>query len=84
MEIIESWKITPIYGVTVKNEIYYVIRDKKTYEYDCRDGELTTDIMEANWYQLYSETKEALTHFDKPEQFEIIRFSCTTRLEEIM
>lgn len=84
MEIIESWKMTPIYGVTIKNENYYVIRDRETYEYDYLDGELTTNIMEANWYQLYSEAKEALTHFDDPEKFEIIRFSCTTRLEEIM
>ncbi|MGM9543540.1 MAG: hypothetical protein ACI3T9_01020 [Romboutsia timonensis] len=85
MNIVESWIMDPIYGVTIKNENYYVIRDKETHEFDCRDGELTEDIMEANWYQHYKEAKHVLTnHFDEPEKFEVIRFSCTTRLEEVM
>lgn len=84
MTIVDSWKIQPIYGITVKSETYYVIRDKETHEFDCRDGELTENIMEANWFQNYGEAKEILGHFDEPDKFEIIRFNCTTRLEEIM
>lgn len=74
----------PIYGVTVKSETYYVIRDKETHEFDCRDGELCEDIMEANWFCHYKEAKHTLTKFDEPEKFEIIRFNCTTKLEEVM
>lgn len=84
MNIVESWKNNTIYGVTVKSETYYVIRDKETHEFDCRDGELTENIMEANWLNYYQEAKEILGHFDEPDKFEIIRFNCTTRLEEIM
>jgi hypothetical protein len=84
MSIVESWNSETIYGVTVKSETYYVIRDKETHEFDCREGELTDNIMEANWYQFYSEVREILTHFDEPDKFEIIRFNCTTKLEEIM
>lgn len=84
MNIIDSYNSKPIYGVTVKNENYYVIRDKETHEFDCNDGELTIDIMKANWYQTYQEVKEVLKQFDEPEMFEIIRFSCTTMLEEVM
>lgn len=85
MNIVESWLMEPIYGITVKNENYYVIRDKETHEFDCRDGDLTENIMEANWYQHYKEAKHVLAnHFDEPEKFEVIRFSCTTRLEEVM
>ncbi len=74
----------PIYGVVVKNVNYYVIRDKETHEFDCNDGELTMNIMDANWYPTYQEVKEQLKYFDEPEMFEIIRFSCTTTLEEVM
>lgn len=74
----------PIYGVVGKNVNYYVIRDKETHEFDCNDGELTLDIMKANWYHTYKEVKEQLKYFDEPEMFEIIRFSCTTTLEEVM
>lgn len=84
MTIVESWIMEPIYGVTVKSETYYVIRDKETHEFDCRDGELTENIMEANWFNHYKEAKHVLGHFDEPDKFEIIRFNCTTRLEEIM
>lgn len=84
MTIVESWKFNNIYGTTVKSETYYVIRNKETYEFDCRDGELTENIMEANWFNFYSEAKHVLGHFDEPDKFEIIRFNCTTRLEEIM
>lgn len=84
MTIVEPWKFEQIYGITVKNENYYVIREKESHEFDCRDGELTEDLMEANWFIHYQEAKQALTSFDEPENFEIIRFSCTTRLEEIM
>lgn len=84
MTIVEPWKFNTIYGVTVKSETYYVIRDKETHEFDCRDGELTENIMEANWFHHYGEAKEVLGHFDEPDMFEIIRFNCTTRLEEIM
>lgn len=84
MTIVEPWKFNTIYGVTVKSETYYVIRDKETHEFDCRDGELTKDIMKANWFKHYAEAKEILGHFDEPDKFEVIRFNCTTRLEEIM
>lgn len=84
MNIVESWNIDTIYGITVKSINYYVIREKESHEFDCRDGELTEDIMEANWYQHYKEAKQSLTTFDEPDKFEIIRFNCTTRLEEIM
>ena len=84
MNIVESWNIDPIYGVTIKSTNYYVIREKESHEFDCRDGELTEDIMEANWFQRYQEAKQSLTTFDEPDNFEIIRFNCTTRLEEIM
>lgn len=84
MKIVESWKFNNIYGATVKSENYYVIRNKETHEFDCRDGELTEDIMEANWFNYHLEAKESLCCFDEPEKFEIIRFNCTTSLEEIM
>ena len=84
MNIIQSHNNKPIYGVVVKNENYYVIRDKETHEFDCNDGELTMNIMKANWYSTYQEAKEMLKHFDEPEMFEIIRFSCATTLEEVM
>ena len=88
MSIIDSWVIEPIEGITVKSTCYYVIRERELHDYgymfDCRDGELTDDIMEANWYQHYKEAKQALSCFDEPDKFEIIRFNCTTRLEEIM
>ena len=84
MSIIEPWIMEPIYGITVKSDSYYVIRDKETHEFDCRDGELTENIMEANWFHHFREAQHVLTKFDEPEKFEIIRFNCTTRLEEIM
>lgn len=84
MMIVESWKFNGIRGAKTIKENYYVIRDKETHEYDCRDGELTEYIMEANWFNLYSEAKESLEHFDEPENFEIIRFSCEVKLEEVM
>lgn len=84
MNIIPSNNNKPIYGVVGKNVNYYVIRDKESHEFDCNDGELTLDIMKANWYHTYKEVKEQLKHFDEPEMFEIIRFSCTTTLEEVM
>lgn len=81
--IVEGWK-EPIYGVTVKNINYYVIRDKETHEFDARDGELVQDIMKANWYPTYRSAQESRTCFDEPERFEIILMSCTTRLEEVL
>ena len=73
-----------IWSLPVNSTNYYVIREKESYEFDCRDGELTEDIMKANWFQHYQEAKQSLTTFDEPEKFEIIRFNCTTMLEEIM
>lgn len=84
MNIIPSYNNKLIHGVVVKNENYYVIRHKETQEFDCNDGELTMNIMKANWYSTYQEAKEMLKHFDEPGMFEIIRFSCTTTLEEVM
>lgn len=81
--IIKGWK-EPIYGVTVKNVNYYVIRDKETHEFDARDGELVQDIMEANWYPTYRLAQESRTCFDEPERFEIILMNCTTRLEDVL
>ena len=73
-----------IWSLPVNSTNYYVIREKESHEFDCRDGELTEDIMKANWFQHYQEAKQSLTTFDEPEKFEIIRFNCTTMLEEIM
>ena len=83
MSIVESWIYEPVYGGKSNN--YYVVRDKETHEFDCRDGELTDNIMEANWYQNYKEAQHVLNNtFDEPEKFEIVRFNCTIKLEEIM
>jgi hypothetical protein len=40
--------------------------------------------MDANWYQSYADAKASLETFDEPELFEIILFSCTIHLEEIL
>ena len=84
MILVESIYRKPITGYVGGNNNYYVIRNKETQEYDTGDGELCDDIMEANWYQSYADVKACLECFDEPEEFEIILFSCTIHLEEIL
>ena len=81
--IVEGWK-EPIYGVTVKNVNYYVIREKEIHEFISEGGELVQDIMQAAWYPSYTLAQKSRDYCDYPEKFEIILMSCTTRLEEVL
>lgn len=73
-----------IYGVTVKSDSYYVIRDKEDHTFSDGVGGFEYNVHNAYWFDTYREAKAELSTFDEPQEWEIIRMNCTTTLEEIM
>lgn len=73
-----------IYGITVKSESFYVIRDKQDHQYADGDGGKEYSMQDAYWFRTYKDATEELAKMDDPMEWDIIRMNCTTTLEEIM
>lgn len=73
-----------ILGMITKNDNFYVIRNKETYEFVDERGNETMDVLDAEWFRSYRNAKDSLNNFDEPELFDVILISCLIRLEEIM
>lgn len=73
-----------VLGMNVKNDNFYVIRNKETYEFVDEHCDQVLDILDAEWFRSYRDAKDEVNTFDEPQLFDVILVSCLIRLEEIM
>ena len=56
-----------------QSSLLFVYRNKTTWEYVDKDGNLTEDIYEAIGYKDIEDAKEYLSTFDKPDEWYIVK-----------